>query len=199
MSQKYHISIYDGGWEVNDDVLVNIVVACVLLSGFASAKEKLKVAPVRGTMIDPRNSTKYNTVKIGEVTWMAENLDYPVGTSECSGGNCDKYGRSYVKEDADVACPKGWRLPTRFEWDVLTGYAREELAIVGILEQDSANNRYWASEQSPTTLAHIPWSYAYQFGNGRFQLQYSPRKDDREELIGCPNVGYSSVRCVQNK
>ncbi|MDR2593089.1 MAG: hypothetical protein LBC59_09875 [Chitinispirillales bacterium] len=55
--------------------------------------------------------------------WMTKNLDVETADSWCYGddpANCDKYGRLYTWEAAQVACQSiGKRLPTNQEWDAL--------------------------------------------------------------------------------
>ena len=78
-----------------------------------------------GTFTDTRDGKTYWTVKIGKQTWMAENLNYEpqTGNSWCYGNTasiCGKYGRLYDRSTAKDACPVGWHLPSRDEWDNLS-------------------------------------------------------------------------------
>jgi len=71
---------------------------------------------------DTRDKKAYRYEAIGMLTWMFENLNYKTGTSWCYDGeefNCKKYGRLYIWETAKKACPSGWRLPSRSEWNDL--------------------------------------------------------------------------------
>jgi uncharacterized protein (TIGR02145 family) len=55
-------------------------------------------------------------------TWMAENLNYATTNSYCyedKEENCAKYGRLYTWTAAMEACPTGWHLPSKEEWEDL--------------------------------------------------------------------------------
>ena len=77
--------------------------------------------------IDSRDGKIYKIVEADDQVWMAENLAYKPETGYCWAYNNDstnvaKYGYLYDISSALYACPSGWHLPSRKEWNDLKKY-----------------------------------------------------------------------------
>ena len=84
-----------------------------------------EINPIFGEMTDARDDQTYETVTLGDQTWLAQNLNYEADNSWCfqnDPDNCEIYGRLYNWEAAMDACPAGWHLPSDQEWSALIKY-----------------------------------------------------------------------------
>ena len=89
---------------------------------------------------DSRDQKSYRALKVGEQTWMIDNLNYNATNSWCYQNidrNCDTYGRLYTWDAAKTACPTGWHLPDAYEYrDLLSALAYTEIRDLDYWQQD---------------------------------------------------------------
>lgn len=70
---------------------------------------------------DSRDGSRYQITELAGLTWMMENMRLNPKSRESycydlKEQNCAQYGRLYTWDEAFMACPEGWRLPTDQEW-----------------------------------------------------------------------------------
>ena len=109
-----YLNYEDYAFRSHEDKNYGFSVRCIKHIKFSEVK--------KGFMTDSRDGKEYKTVKIGNLTWMAENLNYKIKNSYCyddSEVNCFSYGRLYPKEALDNICPNGWRLPKSEDFETL--------------------------------------------------------------------------------
>jgi len=99
----------------------NVVTITMTMDNILTAHFQATPPGISGTFTDDRDGRTYKTVKIGNQTWMAENLNFLVPGSLCpnDADSCAKYGRFYTWSEAKIACPIGWHLSTVDDWAIL--------------------------------------------------------------------------------
>ena len=98
-----------------------------------------------GSFTDTRNGEVYKTVKIGDQTWMAENLRSI--SNDPHEVNCCNYGKLFTYS-LDI-CPDGWHLPDSSEWQILIDYLGGNNVAGGKLKE--TGNTHWNSPNKGAT------------------------------------------------
>jgi uncharacterized protein (TIGR02145 family) len=120
--------------------------------------QEFRTLPEFGEMVDERNGKHYQTVQIGEMTWMAQNLDIgemiAVTTNASNNdiiekycynndpGHCETFGglytwdemMQYTIDSPHGVCPDGWHVPSDEEWrnlEMILGLSEEATHIEG--------------------------------------------------------------------
>lgn len=164
-------------------------ITAMTASGVRSGSKTIKGTPTEGVIFNPnlsygeftdiRDGKVYKSIKIGDQTWMAQNLAYEIPGKEVqdddewervgSLGEKDawcynendkvtygKYGVLYQRNAALVACPGGWHLSTAEDWSELETYLK--------------NNGYSSSESQDYEIAqamaaHYGWKKSEMTGD----------------------------------
>ena len=115
-------------------------------SSFAIVVFSFLLSACSESFTDSRDGQSYDVVKNGNLTWMAENLNFETTGSFCPEGdsrNCKRLGRLYSWAEAKSVCPDGWRLPTKEDFESLVGAMSEDAAqsLSPSLAQSSSQSR----------------------------------------------------------
>lgn len=82
--------------------------------------------------------------------WMTKNMSCYVPGSKCYNddpANCNKYGRLYDWVAAMQACPEGWRLPSKQDWEDLFDFVLEYNEEEDDYEENNNKDRYLRAEK----------------------------------------------------
>ena len=144
-------------------------------SMFSCRCVKSEPANAAEPLVDPRDEKVYQTVEIDGKIWMAENLNYDSGEgSWCydeKDESCTSNGRLYNWEAAKNACPEGWHLPSKEEWETF------EVLFEDDYQTDDINEAFLA------LMAGGGSGFSAQLGGGRWQ------NDSSYSFYGLGNYG----------
>jgi uncharacterized protein (TIGR02145 family) len=159
---------------------------------------------------DTRDGQIYKYAQIGRFVWMTQNLNYATEDSWCyddDESNCEKYGRLYTWDAARTACPAGWHLPTRAQWNDLieTVGARPAIALKSAEWEGSDYYGFSAlpSGSRNTNNRFIDvnvrgsWWTATQSSSNAYYRSIQTGRDNVTEETGMKNNGFS-VRCAED-
>jgi len=164
---------------------------------------------------DPRDNKVYKTVAIGKQIWMAQNLNYGASFSMCYNDSiayCEKYGRLYNYKSALTACPSGWHLPSKEEWQTLVDFAGGNKTAGSTLKSSIGWNMN-ANGTDKYGFAAMPGGLGFsdvEFNGASLHSIWWSASEDNADIAhtqqmyedALQNGGYKrslfSVRCVKN-
>lgn len=134
-------------WTLTCKPMVVLFAAFAMLAGCGDSNgtsvDEVQWNGDKGTFTDSRDGQSYKAIAIDSVIWMAENLSYKTENSKCYDEKADKckYGRHYSWDEALIACPAGWHLPSKREFIAL--FAAVDM---NNSEVDTSNAAYFIME-----------------------------------------------------
>ena len=170
------------------------------------------------TLKDLRDGKVYKTVKIGDQVWMAENLNFETDSSFCyrdSAYFCAMHGRLYRWAAAVDACPSGWHLPSKAEFESLIATVGEDSTAGKVLKSASgwssggngsddfgfaalpAGDRGHDGGYSGAYFLAFFWSSTEINDNNVFNMYLTFDGDSVHQSVDIKDMGHS-VRCVKD-
>ncbi len=183
-----------------------------------SSSSSKKPEPAEGSFTDPRDGKVYKTVKIGDQVWMAENLNFETDSSFCyrdSAYFCAMHGRLYKWTAAVDACPSGWHLPSKAEFESLIATVGEDSTAGKVLKSASgwssggngsddfgfaalpAGDRGHDGGYSGAYFLAFFWSSTEINDNNVFNMYLTFNGDSVHQSVDIKDMG-NSVRCVKD-
>ena len=138
----------------------------------------------------------YKTINVQNKIWLAENLNfYEPDSSFCyesDHNNCTEYGRLYDFNTAKIACPVGWRLPTKQEFVEL--FSNKKVNEISEFDLKLAGFRYYDGNFADKNKSASFWS-ADEYDVSRATLVRIQEEISYEHFN--KNIA-ASVRCVKD-
>ncbi len=174
-------------------LIVGMIIIVVLVLGYAVFR-MLTLPKGDPTEIKDAEGNLYQIKKVGDKFWMTENIKvvgHTEGKSLCyknEDQNCEEKGRLYDWEAAMVACPDGWRLPTRDEWVAM------ESNRDGINFQTAGHS--WDTSFYEMGRSGMWWLSTSEDHGAVWSIKFNPESEEFEQGTFSPDH-YFSVRCIE--
>lgn len=176
---------------------------CLIISINLSGQTKQRIE-------DTRDEKLYNYSVVGTQTWLSENMNYTgVPACWCYEGverECDKNGRFYTYESAKQACPDGWRLPEKADFETLIvnsgGFSAGLLSSLAQTGQNSFNLQYAGARNADGTYkgkGNIAgyWMKGELKKKKVYVIVFNKTKGTTEIVKVKQTAGFYSVRCIK--
>ena len=174
-------------------------------------------AQTTATVTDTRDGQIYQTIEIGNKTWMAQNLNFYSRGSWCFRGEdakCKQYGRLYSwnslmngqsREKSQGLCRSGWHVPSNDEWDLLLQvYKKSKDLFIGgtsgfniLMAGCRFSNGKFDFENKAATF----WSSSVDSSNTQYAYSYYGYADQKTKplsVFSTEKMYGQYIRCVKN-
>jgi len=140
--------------------------------------------PDSGIFIDERDGNQYKTIRVNDTIWMAENFRYnytlktmdkhsgfwnmlDIKKPEVKKSSVPEYGLYYNFAAAQMAKPKGWEIPSEYDWQELiiefaeskTGKEKYQMAFKNLASPEYENERFNRDEMGISGFNALPGGY----------------------------------------
>lgn len=138
-------------------------------------------------LIDERDGHEYNTVRIGNQLWTAENMRFRIeGNSYIYMDDfisLEKNGYLYNQNALNTICPPGWRIPTKSDFEMFNKHIEAEVNSLSLVQKASGT---LADKNINLQLAGLGSEYMDGFScEGEGAYFWTSSKDDDGNPLYC--------------
>lgn len=167
------------------------------------------------TIVDSRDRKVYRIVTIGTQTWMAENMNFEIKNESWCYHNqeskCSTNGRLYNWSSAQNACPNGWRIPSKSDYETLLNHlyqkygenASSEFFLSIFKNGDSGFDAQFAGRRNTKGVYELEentsfwWTSDKSENNTAWRLMLNKIQRNASMLENSVETAFS-VRCIKN-
>jgi N-sulfoglucosamine sulfohydrolase len=136
-------------------------------------------------LVDARDGQRYPTVQVGDQCWTARNAASVGGT--CYGNDpesCRVFGGLYTWDQARQACPAGWHLPSREDWETLAAHVGTATAGEKLKARKDRVPPFDGTDEVGFTALPAGASFRGSFGRqGHWAVFWTATENGRERAV----------------